>query len=767
MHRVAALLVLAALCAPAGEITVRGLRQKAEILIDRWGVPHIYAGNFDDAFFVQGFNAARDRLFQIDLWRRRGLGRLSEVFGRKYVEQDAAARLFLYRGGMEKEWQSYGPQAERMASAFAAGINAYIDTLAQAPDRMPVEFRILGYEPAKWSAADVVRIRSHGLTGNVTSEAARAAVICAGGIQDGPEYDRFRRELLPKRGIRVPEGLDPCLPRDVLKLHSLATRNARFEGAPAADAPGGSNNWTIAPAKSTTGRPILASDPHRAYSAPSLRYIVHISAPGLDLIGGGEPSLPGVSIGHNGSIAFGLTRFYIDQEDLYVYELNPDDAREYRYRGQWEPMRVVRETIHVKGAPPVEVELAFTRHGPVIWTDARRAYAVRSSWFEPGTSAYYGSASYAVAKSFGEFREGVGRALVPGLNYVYADAGGNIGWAVGGLAPVRPNWDGLLPVPGDGRYEWAGFWSGDQLPFVHNPPEDYFATANEMNLPADYPRAERKLGFEWSNGSRAERINAVLKAKAKVSLKDSMRLQNDITSLPARRLVALLASLRTNDAEARAALSLLRGWDGAERAESAAAALFEVWVSRHLGRAFLKKVLPQNVAAAVTSPDMAVMLGTLEQGAVKGRDALLLDTLAAAYEETRRLLGPNAKRWRWGGLHHSLPAHPLLEIVNEPLKAKLQVGPFPKSGGPYTPNQSGYRTADFRQTGGASFRLIVDVGNWDNSRAVNYPGQSGEPDSPHYRDLAPLWLRGDYFPLLYSRKAVEKAARSRIVLIPE
>lgn len=767
MCRYAAALLIAAALAPAEEVAVTGLRQPAEILIDRWGVPHIYAGNFDDAFFVQGFNAARDRLFQIDLWRRRGLGQLAEVLGPKYAEQDKAARLFLYRGGMRREWQSYGPQAERMAGAFAAGINAFIGTLSKAPDRMPLEFRILGYQPAKWSAADIVRIRSHGLTGNLTSEVARAKVICAGGIEDGPKYDRFRRELQPKWEIRVPEGLDPCLPADVLKPYSLATQGVRFEGAPPADVQGGSNNWTIAPSKSATGRPILASDPHRAYSAPSLRYIVHISAPGLDLIGGGEPSLPGISIGHNGAIAFGLTRFYIDQEDLYVYELNPDNARQYRYRGEWEPMRVVRETIHVKGAPPVEVELAFTRHGPVIWSDARRAYAVRSAWFEPGASAYYGSASYAVAKSFGEFREGVGRALAPGLNYVYADTEGNTGWAVGGLAPIRPNWDGLLPVPGDGRYEWAGFWRGDQLPFTHNPPEGYLATANEMNLPADYPHAERKLGFEWANGARAERINAVLKAMPKVSLEDSMRLQNDITSLPARRLTALLPPLRASDAEARAALALLRDWDGVERAESAAAALFEVWVSRHLGRAFLKKVLPERLATAVTSPDVAVMLDTLEQGAIAGRDALLLDTLAAAYGETRRLLGPNVKRWQWGKLHHSLPAHPLLEMVSGPRKAQLQVGPFPKSGGPFTPNQSGYRAADFRQTNGASFRLVVDVGNWDNSRAVNYPGQSGDPASPHYRDLAPLWLRGEYFPLLYSREAVEKAARSRIRLVPE
>jgi penicillin amidase len=766
MVRFAGLLLLAVFSASAGQIAVHGIQERVEILVDRWGVPHIFAKNLDDAFFAQGFNAARDRLFQIDLWRRRGLGQLSEVLGPKYVEQDKAARLFLYRGEMDKEWSSYGPQAKRMATAFVAGINAYIDWLATAPDRLPVEFRALGHRPAKWAVSDVVRIRSHGLTGNLRSEVARANVFCKAGVEKGPQYDQLRVGLQPNWDIRVPAGLDACLPDGILNVFTLATQQVRFED-PSSNNTDGSNNWTIAPSKSATGRPILASDPHRAYSAPSLRYIAHVSAPGLDIIGAGEPSLPGISIGHNGTAAFGLTRFYIDQEDLYVYELNPDNAREYRYRGGWEPMRIVRDTIRVKGSAPVEAQLAFTRHGPVIWSDKRRAYAVRSAWLEPGTAVYFGSASYAAATSYDDFRRGIARALAPGLNYVYADVKGNIAWVVGGLAPIRPNWDGLLPVPGDGRYEWAGFWRGDQLPSVQNPPQGFFATANEMNLPKDYPYKERKLGFEWSNGSRHARIDSVLKSLEKVTLEDSMRLQNDITSLPARRLIALIAPLHSDDAKTKAALALLRGWNGVETAGSAQAALTEVWISRHLGKQFLKSLLPEAAVAAVGSPDVEVMLDALENGKVRDRDKLLLSTLTAAYRETEELLGPDATKWEWGKLHHSLPAHPLLDVVEEPLRAKLQVGPFPKSGGPFTPNQSGYRSTDFRQTGGPSFRVVMDVGNWDNSRAVNYPGQSGNPDDPHYRDLTAMWLHGEYFPLLYTRAAVEKAVKQRIVLMPK
>jgi penicillin G amidase len=528
----------------------------------------------------------------------------------------------------------------------------------------------------------------------------------------------------------------------------------------------------IAPSKSATGRPILANDPHRAYSTPSLRYIVHVNAPGMSVIGAGEPALPGISIGHNDAIAFGLTIFNVDQEDLYVYEVNPANAREYRYKGAWEPMRLVRETIDVKGAAPVSVDLVFTRHGPVIYDDAakHRAYAVRTGWLEPGMAPYFGSVSYMRSANFADFKRAMLHWGAPTENQVYADVQGNIGWVPGGLAPIRPNWDGLLPVPGDGRYEWAGFWPGDKLPSSYNPASGYVTTSNEMNLPADYPYKERKLGFEWTNGSRHARIDEVLKSLPKVSIEDSMKLQNDVMSIPARRLVALLAPLNSADPRTKAALDLLRGWDAREHPESAQAALMEVWISRHLGRAFTEAVLPANAARAVHAPDMAVMLDTLEKPGkrltIEQRDHLLLSTLAATYAEMEKLEGADPKAWQWGKLHHSLPEHPLFDAVDAETRARLQPGPFPTPGGPYTPNASGYRASDFQLTGGPSFRMVLDVGNWDNSRAVNYPGQSGNPYDMHYRDLTEMWLTGAYFPLLYSRDAVEKATVTRILLRP-
>ncbi len=771
-------------------VKLSGLQQPAEILVDRWGVAHIYAASQEDVFFAQGYNAARDRLFQIDLWRRRGLGRLAEVFGPAYVEQDTASRLFLYRGDMQREWQAYGKNAQGIAERFVAGINAYIDAAAADPRMLPFEFKQFSYLPGKWQAQDVVRIRSHALTRNLTSEVARSYVAC----HDTIKTDAMRIKLSPAWETTVPDGLGPCLPKDLLRVFQLATQGVTLgragtqtsatvadddTGAFAMAAPPppaeGSNAWVLAPSKTATGRAMLASDPHRAYSVPSLRYIAHLSAPNLDVVGAGEPALPGISIGHNGQIAFGLTIFSIDQEDLYTYALNPANATEYLYQGKWEKFTLLRESIAVKGTTPVDAELRFTRHGPVIYTEAAkdRAYAVRSAWFEPGMAPYFGSIDYMFASNFQQFRQAMSRWGAPSENQVYADAKGNIGWVAGGLNPIRPNWDGLMPVPGDGRYEWAGFLPGEQLPWIYNPAQGWFASANEMNLPPDYPYRTRKPGFEWASADRYQRLREVLLKPGKLSIEDSMRLQNDVLSTPARRLVTLLRTLRSTDATIQPALQLLREWNSVETADSAAAALFEIWWARYLGYAFKEVALPKKSSAMIGMPDATVLLDTLEKpapvlgtDAIAKRDWILLTSLKLAWADSQRLLGNDPTQWQWGKLQHTLITHPFASAVDATTAAKLNVGPLPRQGGAHTPNQSSYDPRDFRQLAGPSFRVVIDVGNWDNSRAINMPGQSGDPDSPHYKDLSNMWRRGEYFPLLYSRKRVEAATVQRIDLQP-
>jgi penicillin amidase len=768
-------------------ISLQDLQQPVEILIDRWGVPHIYAKNEADLFFAQGFNAARDRLFQIDLWRRRGLGQLAEVFGPGFIEQDKATRLFLYRRDMKQEWATYSKDAEKIAEHFVAGINAYIGWLDQHPERMPFEFKKLNYKPARWAAEDVVRIRSHGLTGNLDDEVARAKMACMADLKS----EEVRARLEPAWQTRVPEGLDPCLPKDVLKVFDLATKAVRFSpesssvvgsqdllpiDESASEARAQSNNWVISAGKSATGRAIMANDPHREYVEPSLRYIADLNSPTLHVTGIGEPSVPGVSNGHNDWIAFGGTYFGIDQQDLYVYELNPANNNQYKYKNQWEPFSIIHEEITVKGQSAVPVDLRFTRHGPVIYIEGgkNRAFAARTAWLEPGTSPYMASIGFMRTQTFEEFKHALQGWGTPPSNHVYADLRGNIGWAPTGFAPIRPNWDGLLPVPGDGSYEWAGQWSGDQLPRIYNPSSGYITTSNEMNLPPDYPYKERKLGFEWSPPFRHQRIEEVLSKANRISVEDSMSLQNDVVSIPARRLVALLRPLKSADPAAQAALTLLKNWNASLDADSPQAALEEVWFSRHLGPAFKAAVLGKAAADAIGHPDPCTMLDSLEHpetrfqpNATEQRDHILMTSLAVAYQEMERLQGADSGRWRWGKLHFNLSEHPASSIVDEQTRAKIDVGPIPKHGGRYTVNASGYEATDFRQILGPSARLVIDIGNWDNSRAVNHPGQSGDPDNSHYRDLAPLWRAGQYFPLLYSREAVEKATEKKIELLPQ
>jgi penicillin amidase len=530
----------------------------------------------------------------------------------------------------------------------------------------------------------------------------------------------------------------------------------------------GSNNWVIAGARTATGRPILANDPHRTVGAPSLRYLVHLNAPGLDIIGAGEPALPGVSLGHNSQIAWGLTIFSIDQEDLYVYETKGDS---YRYKGGYEPMTVVHEAIPVKGEAPRDVVLKFTRHGPVIDETpgpggSGHAFAMRTVWNLPGASGYFGSARLWRAKSWTDFKAGQEAWGVPPLNLVFADTTGDIGWSAAGLTPVRPNWDGLLPVPGDGRYEWAGLRPEAQLPAAHNPSEGFFATANEMNLPTDYPAA-RTPSYEWGDRSRITRIKEVLAAQHKGTIADSMALQTDSHDALSRRTIALLSPLSSPDPSVARALVLLKAWDNEETVGSAAAAIYQDWVTNHLGHTVVASATPPAARLLVGSGQLDAVITYLESPqAAPTRDALLLASLDAAVSDLKHTLGPDMATWSWGRLHHA-EFKPAAAVLADPeLARQMSTGRLEVPGSASSPRAATYRPLDFTQTAGASVRLVMDVGAWDNSVAINTPGQSGDPLSVHYRDLFPLWAAGAYVPLDFSRAAVDRDAELVVTLTP-
>ncbi|WP_181764787.1 penicillin acylase family protein [Streptomyces albidus (ex Kaewkla and Franco 2022)] len=784
---------------PRTVFDVPGLSAPVEVLIDRWGVPHLYASSRRDLFLAQGFNAARDRLFQIDLWRRRGLGLLSEVFGRAYLEHDRAARLFLYRGDMKEEWRAYGPGTEERTKAFTDGVNAFVTLCRRERSLLPPEFALLGYEPSLWDAADVARIRSHGLYYNLNEEVSRALTL----RDFGAEVEDLRRVREPgPHRIRVPDGLDlTVIPDDVLRVYRLATvppwAAPSPGGLPAPSRTGldGSNNWVIGGSRTATGRPLLANDPHRAVTLPSLRYLSHLSAPGLDVIGAGEPALPGISIGHNGKIAFGLTIFPIDQEDLYVYRTDPADRTRYRSGEGWESMVRVEETVPVAGGEDAEVELWFTRHGPVIreHPDRDAAFAVRAAWLEPGMAPYLGSMDYMGAQDADEFTAAMRRWGAPGENQVYAAADGTIGWSPAGRVPIRRGWDGTLPVPGDGRYEWEGHLDAEELPSERDPRQGWFATANEMNLPpSHYDGTDSKppVTYDWYAPYRHRRIAEVLHSGDEWTVADCVRLQTDHVSLPARSILTVLSGLDSEDRRLADALEMLRSWDAKLSPDSGAGALFEIWFRRHLRPALLRaalsrlvpadqvgralaRVLPAEDAAADPRVDLQLLL---EPGDRLGPDPsgtlreILLGTLADAVRETEGLLGEDPGEWRWGTLHRSLLRHPLtgLGLLGERGKGEPEwatVGPAPRGGSGDTVGAAAY-TSDFRQSGGATFRLVVDVGDWDRSVAMNSPGQSGNPSSPHHHDLFSRWADDEAFPLLYSRAAVEEHTARRLLLRP-
>jgi penicillin amidase len=750
---------------PDKTFNVSGLEQEAEIVVDHWGVPHIYAGTHYDAFFVQGFNAARDRLWQIDMWRRKGLGQLAEVLGADYVAADKASRLFLYRGDMYAEWLAYGSDAKRIAQSFTAGINAFVTLTRQQPELLPPEFNLLDYTPAYWDASDVVRIRSNGLWRNVRTEVRRAAIAC----QFDLETAGLWKVLEPQWQTRIPDGLDPCdIPDDVLDLYNLATGPITYPNATTdvAQAPDwledqrirdslGSNNWVVAPERTDTGRPILADDPHRGHAVPSLRYIAHLNAPGLDVIGAGEPALPGISIGHNGRIAFGLTIFPIDQEDLYVYDKHRGG---YRYETGTEAIRTVTETIVVRDAADTEVTLNFTRHGPVIHETGKRLFALRAAWLEPGMAPYFGSIEYMRAQNWREFVAALNRWGAPSENQVYADTRGNIGYKPAGRFPKRNNFDGLMPVPGDGRYEWDGYFDMDVLPEEYNPARGFTGTANAMNLPANYPIADYKVGFEWSAPWRYRRLWEVLSDSEEHGLTDSYDLQRDYHSILAREVISRLP----DTADQSSALAMLKNWNADLEIDSAAAALWAVWYYRYLGAALAAELAP-GAQQLIEPLDGLTVLAALNEPV---NLAVALKSLEDAWQQTRSLLGPNPESWRWGDLHQIEFVHPLQAQATGELADLMQYPSYPRGGSANTTNNTGFSAKDFRVGAGASFRMVLDVGRWDDAEMTNAPGQSGDPRSPFYRNLLQGWAEDSSFPMLYSREAVQANRAFTIKLLP-
>lgn len=774
---------------PINQLSIDGLQEPVEILRDKWGINHIYANNQHDLFFAQGYAAAKDRLFQFEIWRRQATGTVAEILGERELKRDIGTRLFKFRGDMNEEMNHYHDDGIEIITAYTRGVNAYINEILSTPEKLPIEFKLLNILPEKWTP-EVVISRHQGLLGNIGAELRIGRAVAKLGTKTVKDLYWFH----PKDpDINLDPSIDKELLFDnILALYNAFRRSLRFQSGDIQeeyrnsneaiallsndeekDEPLsiGSNNWVVSGALMADGNTYMANDPHRTIAVPSLRYMTHLVAPGWNVIGGGEPEIPGISIGHNEYGSWGLTVFSTDGEDLYVYDLNPDNLQQYNYNGAWENMNVITESIKIKAMDDLEVDLLYTRHGPVVYVDSthHKAYAIRCAWLEPGGSPYLASLRMDQSKSWKEFREACNYSHIPGENMIWADTEGNIGWQAVGIAPIRNNFSGLVPVPGDGRYEWDGYLPIIQKPHILNPPKGFFATANQNVIPDDYEHWNA-VGYSWSDPYRGDRLNEVLGSGKRLTMDDMRDLQVDYLSIPARLLIPLLLELPFKGMEAEARDKLI-GWNFKLEANSIEAAIYVAWENqiKLLART---KLIPESTKGLISSVRMKKLVDWIINSddrfgpnPMLDRDQFLIEAFTNGITYLKERLGNDIDNWQYGQekFKHTYMSHALGNFVNEDIKAKLNLGPLARGGNSYTPGSTG---SGNRQRSGASFRMIVNTGDWDAAIGTNGPGQSGNPESPFYSNLFETWAKDEYFPIYYSRGKIESVTVNRTLLKP-
>ncbi len=774
---------------PSEKKTLEGLMGPVEVVRDPWGINHIYAENEHDLFFTQGYAAAKDRLFQFEVWRRQATGTVAEILGERELKRDIGTRLFKFRGDLEKEMNYYHERGSEIITAYTEGVNSYIEEVLRDTSLLPIEFKMLDILPQKWTP-DVVISRHQGLLGNIGAELKVGMAVNVLGAEEVKNLYWFH----PKTPVlEMDPAVDGSLLGDhILELYYAYRKSVRFlpedllpeyrkketafqpdrEFLPIDSLSIGSNNWVVSGSKTADGHTLMANDPHRSIAVPSLRYMTHLVAPGWNVIGGGEPEIPGISIGHNEYGAWGLTVYSTDGEDLYVYDLNPEDLNEYKYQDGWEAMTSIRDTIPVKGRAAEEVTLRYTRHGPVTFIDSinLKAYAVRCAWLEPGGSPYLASLRMDQARTWEEFREACNYSHIPGENMVWADKKGHIGWQAVGIAPVRRNFSGLVPVPGDGRYEWDGYLPIVEKPHEVDPERGFIATANQNVTPDTYEHWDA-IGFEWSDPYRGDRIEEVLRSDKKFSMDEMMALQVDYLSLPAKTLVPMLSGLRLKGQAAKARDRLL-SWDFRLLPESVEAGIY-VAFERELRKKADEEFIPDKAKGIIGGIQLKRVMDWIQapetrfkEPAIRRRDEFLIKAFTASVEHLRETLGEDMNSWRYGQekYKHAYIVHPLGRAISKPWADSLNLGPVPRGGNGFTPGSTG---GNNRQSSGASFRMVISTGDWDKAVGTNGPGQSGDPASPFYDNLFRPWAEDRYFPVYFSREKIDSVAVERVRYMPD
>lgn len=779
-------------------LQIDGLNEKVEVIRDKNGINHIYAQNEQDLFFSQGYMAAKDRLFQFEVWRRRATGTAAEILGPKEVDRDKGARLFKFRGDKKTELSHYHPKGEMIVDAFVKGINTYIREVRDNQDLLPFEFKALDILPEYWTW-EVVISRHQGLLENVQDELKYARVVS----QIGPELAQKLYYFHPKEpDLTLPKGISKdLLHKDLLAPYNafrkglefhpedinvafrnsaedfsrkLAIQQSELENHQVFEKFDiGSNNWIISGEKTESGFPIMANDPHRLHAVPSLRYWVHLNAPGWNVIGAGEPTIPGVSIGHNGQGAWGLTIFETDNEDMRVYDIHPENPHQYFYKGQWTDMDKIQDTIKVKGQADEIVTHYYTIHGPVTYIDEGlgKAVAVECAWLEPGGAPYLASLRMDQSQTWEEFREACTYNHIPAENMIWADKDGNIGWQATGITPLRKNYSGLLPSLGDGSMDWEGYLPIAERPNVYNPASGIFASSNENVTPADYP-LPHAIGYEWADAFRGMRVREVLQQDKKFTMEEMGELQNDYLAIPARQMLPFLMELSFEENTLKQAQEKLKNWDYRLEPTSIPAGIYVMW-ERQLREHFKKAVVPEKVhhdfgalrlTKAIQWTENPEII--FEQDAKKQRDKILKESFQDAIRILEEKLGKDQNQWQYGQekYKHTLHRHPLSASLSKEWQDKLDMGPVARGGYSFTPAANAYGDNNIS---GASFRIIVDTGDWEKTKGINNPGQSGNLDSPFYNNLFSKWAADEYFTVPYAKEKVIEHAYEKTQLMPK
>ncbi len=749
-----------------GEVELDGLKQGVTIIRDAHGIPHIFAENEPDLYFATGYAMAQDRLWQMDFTRRLGQGRLSEILGGDLVKVDRLFRM-ITASGVNK---SIPPDLAFLTKSFADGVNAYLEA---NQDRLPVEFKILGYRPEPWAPDDYLAILK---VMNWALSLGWRVDLAAGKLLEKVGPDKFK-EAFPVWPENAPVIVSGNFGSPIEQTDSFieAMREAdilscSFNGA-------GSNNWVVTGKKSVTGKPILANDPHLMLPNPSVWWEVHLVCPTMDVSGFALPGTGGVVIGHNQRVAWGITNVMADDVDFYIEKINPENQGQYWFKDRWEEMKLIKDTIRVKGGEAVKTEFFLTRHGPIVsdWKKGSKERAISARWaFSECASPL--KAGYLLAKA-GDLH-GVRNALqnweMPGLNFVAADTAGNIGYWCCAAVPRRLKGDGILPVPGwTGEYEWAGYVPFDQRPQIINPPEGFIATANSKVTGDRYPYL---ISHYWEPDDRVSRIRQLLNTNEKLSVDDFRAMQQDVYCARAAEFAPHMVRVLEkyfSDIEAKRAREILARWNYMMDKDSVGACMFEVTYRKMIDNIFkeglgeplfneyLKTgVFPSRAMKAMVKKGVSPWFGN------KTFDDIVIISMKQMFSDLRSMIGGDMNSWKWGKIHTLTFEHAFGK--SKSMSWIFNLGAYPVGGNKFTVNVAHYDfQKPYAEVLGVSMRMIVDLSDMKNSIHVLPTGESGNIGSPYYRDQIDYYLHGSYHPEWNAGEKEEKGGESKLVLKPK